>query len=210
MKNWQCLQTSLAAGAVLSSELEVTARTPLVVRHEQGESLLVHCEAACVWARQMGAGAPVQETIRTPVTLRPSLEEYPTATVLRQARGRIHLHLPDPRTVEAVDLDPEQVLAACRETGTHGVVLWSAAGAGRLRVRVFTTSLGGAEDTATGGAVLGVARLLGADGARGEYLALQGPGDVERQGHLRIRIGDDGVLLGGEVLALMSGELRAQ
>lgn len=202
----QCLQVSLAAVTALG----VPEGVWCAVRHERGERLSVMREASLTWARHAVAKPPRLEPVAWPtfVAADPAAGQEPV--IIRQARSRIHLRCAEADHVEAVEVVPRDVLRLCAENETFGVVLSAPAGEGRQRVRVFTTSLAGKEDSATGGAVLGVGLLAAQDGARGDIRVVQGPPEPARQGHLRLRIENEtGVLLGGEVTSLMTGKLAA-
>lgn len=106
------------------------------------------------------------------------------------------------------ELDPRAELDICTESGVFGVVIASSVIDGGVRVRVFTSSLGGHEDSATGGAVIGVEILESVDGVRGDVMATQGPEDRARRGHPAVRMtGPFEVALGGEVRTLMDGRV---
>ena len=200
----QCLQTSLA---VLTA-LDVPDRTPWHVRHERGEPLTVHREGPVTWAHQATTDPPVLEEAPWPgfVGADPAASTPPV--IIRQARSRLHLSCADAGQLAAADIRAGDVLDLCARTRTSGLVLSAPDGPDSLRVRVFTTSLAGAEDSATGGAVLGVGTLAALAGRRGDLRVCQGPQDPARQGQLRLRVEADGsVLLGGEVTTLMTGRL---
>lgn len=198
----QCLQTSLA---VLTA-LGVPLGEPRLVRHQHGEPLVVVREAEVTWAREAEPAPPDLEEVAQPSLARVDLASGSAPVVVRQARSRLHLRCADVAQLEGLELEPDHVLELCSRLGISGVVL-SASGA-EERVRVFTTSLGGREDSATGGAVLGLGQLIAATGVRGDLRVRQGPTERHRQGALRLRVQDDGqVLLGGSVHSLMSGGL---
>ncbi|MEW1690529.1 PhzF family phenazine biosynthesis protein [Streptomyces sp. NPDC091265] len=198
----QCLQTSLA---VLTA-LDVPDRTPWYVQHEHGEQLVVHREGAVTWARSGGTGLPELEEAGWPdfVGVDPAVASTPV--IIRQARSRVHLRCADAGQLAAAVVRARDVMALCARTGTNGLVLSAPVGPGEWRVRVFTTSLSGAEDSATGGAVQGVGVLAALDGTHGDIRVCQGPQDPARQGHLLLRIQDGAVLLGGEVMTLLYGK----
>ncbi|MFJ8623762.1 PhzF family phenazine biosynthesis protein [Kitasatospora sp. NPDC093550] len=200
----QCVQTSLAAVVALG----VPEGTAHRVRHLAGEELTVHREGPVVWARPATARPRPEETA-WPDIVRADPDPDRPPVVLRQARSRLHLGCADAGQLAALDIAAPDVLALCEATGTNGLVLSAAEDGGRRRVRVFTTSLAGAEDSATGGAVLGLGQIEARHGVRGDLTVVQGPADPARQGHLRLRLaGADEVLLGGEVLPLARGTLE--
>ncbi|MBH1934149.1 PhzF family phenazine biosynthesis protein [Streptomyces sp. AV19] len=200
----QCLQTSLA---VLTA-LDAPDRAPWRVRHERGEQLVVHREGPVTWARHEDAGALELEEAGWPDFVRADPADSAPPVITRQSRSRLHLRCADAAQLMAATVEAEAVLELCARTRTSGLVLSAPDSAGEWRVRVFTTSLSGAEDNATGGAVLGLGALAALDGFRGDVRVCQGPRDPARQGHLLLRVQDDGaVLLGGEVTPLLSGRL---
>lgn len=202
----QCWQTALAVPVALGA----ADGQPWRVRHERGEELLVHREAEVSWARAE-SHRPVLEPTGWPAFVGADPEPGAEPVLLRQARSRVHLRCADPRQVAAVSVTSADVLALCASTGTSGLVLSAPDGPRRYRVRVFTTSLAGGEDSATGGAVLGVGLLAAHVGVRGDLTAVQGPLDPAAQGHLRLRLHDDAtVWLGGEVRTLMTGNLEVR
>jgi predicted PhzF superfamily epimerase YddE/YHI9 len=100
------------------------------------------------------------------------------------------------------------VVELCASVGHFGMVAVTQAGERAQRVRVFTTSLAGKEDSGTGDAVLGVGSLLARRGVAGPMPVTQGPGDPDRQGTLLLRIFSQGHLqLGGEVVTLRRGQI---
>jgi len=199
----QCLQTSLA---VLTA-LDVPVGAPQRVRHAGAQPLVVVREPDLTWAHETSPAAPDLEAVAKPSCLPVDLVPGTAPVVLRQARSRLHLRCADVDQLERLELASSDVLDLCAQFQIAGVVLW-ASSSSEERVRVFTSSLSGAEDSATGGAVLGVGILALDAGTRGDLSVRQGPPDPDRQGLLWLRLRDDGcVLLGGAVQSLMSGEL---
>lgn len=200
----QCLQTSLA---VLTA-LNIPLGGPTVVRHEGGAPLVVLRESDITWAYESSPTPPELEEVTQPSFATIDLALATKPVVVRQARSRLHLRCADVAQLELLELAASDVLDLCSRLQISGIV-FSAAGSTEERVRVFTSSLAGHEDNATGGAVLGVGILASADGTRGDRVVRQGPSDPDRQGLLRLRLQDDGrVLLGGTVHSLMSGGLH--
>ena len=201
----QCAQTSLAA--VVALDLPEGVAHP--VRHVEGEELHVYREGQVCWARrETDARARLQET-RWPEFVHADPDPHRPPVIVRQARSRMHLGCADAGQLEALQIDPADVLALCAASGTNGLVLAAPLTAGVLRVRVYTTSLAGTEDCATGGAVLDVGRLEAQHGVRGDLLAIQGPDAPQQRSHLHLRIaGPHAVELGGRVLTLARGTLE--
>jgi len=125
--------------------------------------------------------------------------------VVDSGRVRLFVAVDDPSTVH---LPPAEVIAFCAEHALSGVCVYHQNAEGDVRLRVFTVSLGGAEDLATGGAVLGLSRLI-ADGNE-PIAVLQGDGsDAWRAGQLwlRHRAHEDAVAVGGRVQLVSHGQL---
>src|SRR5207302_6304789 len=98
-----------------------------------------------------------------------------------------------------------EVCDLCAHHGSNGVILFTL-DRSLLRTRVFTTSLGGGEDVATGGAALALASLLAWRGLdQPELSVLQGGEDPVRQGHMALRFEGSSVALGAEVVPLLEG-----
>lgn len=121
------------------------------------------------------------------------------------------MRLESVEAVDAVVVHPTQVLDLCAGHRVSGLVVSSPVLDRRVRVRVYTTSLRGAEDSATGGAVVGVGIIESLDGITGDIVATQGPHDLAKQGRLGLRLdGPYAVGLGGEVRTLVEGDIAAQ
>jgi PhzF family phenazine biosynthesis protein len=71
-------------------------------------------------------------------------------------RTRLFQELPDADRLSALALRPTQVMDYCAKEEIHGICLFAHTGEREIRMRVFTTSLDGGEDIATGGAVMGL------------------------------------------------------
>lgn len=100
-----------------------------------------------------------------------------------------------------LSLSAAEVRATCRYEGVRGLV-WYHLAAGKVRVRVFTMSLDGDEDNATGGAVAALGWVLH-DRVRGEIEVLQGAGkDPARQSAMVLVVEDGAVHLRTEVQPL--------
>lgn len=195
----QCIQTSLAAIVAL----DLPSGRSYNVRHPTSESLCVEREGSMVWARYRSLEADgTTEASKAP---RWVTEQIGQADAVRAGRVRTRLlvRCDDIVALSRAVIPAESVRMLCAATNLHGLVLYGVDGEG-VRVRVFTTSLAGAEDVATGGAVLAVAGRLREEGARGEIAIRQGGADKTQHGYFRVRI-DDGIALGGEVLTLARG-----
>lgn len=196
----QCLQTSLAVVVALEIPEGQTRR----VCHEHGEPLLVRREGRMCWAHTEEPGGITWAPYGVPLWLSSQIHQ-PTFDRVAQTRSRLLVDCRRPETVAEVLAEPTAVLSLCAEAKVNGLVLY-ACDERRLLVRVFTTSLGGREDTATGGAVLNIGSRLLHDGAEGAFTVTQGPLDPDRRGYLHLRL-EGTVSLGGEVLTLARGAL---
>jgi predicted PhzF superfamily epimerase YddE/YHI9 len=191
----QCVQTSLAAAVAADVPVGRTA----TIRHASGHALEVRREEdGRVWAEDPGAaaeGPTPADSVRGRKAVR-----------LGSARPRAFMELTSNEELERLVLPPEKALALCRQADANGFVAYFVSRAA-VRARVFTTSLGGREDRATGGAVLALGWLLARAGHRGEIEVLQGTGPAEGRGFLRLRLESDRVQVGGLVQPLVVGEL---
>jgi predicted PhzF superfamily epimerase YddE/YHI9 len=122
------------------------------------------------------------------------------ARVLDAGRKRAYA-LVSPAQLDSLQLLPDVALNWLRGNTLSGLCLLSRADHG-LRMRVFTTSLDGHEDVATGGAVAAIPTLLDQEGP---FTIVQG---TARRGVLHVRTRGHDVLVGGRVEPLISGQLR--
>ncbi|ABP52499.1 PhzF family phenazine biosynthesis protein [Salinispora tropica] len=130
------------------------------------------------------------------------------ALVVDTGRSRSYVNL-SADTLEAVWLDPAAVLSYCAAEGVSGICLVARLD-NAVRLRVFTTSLAGAEDVATGGAAGGLPAFLAATGggSRRPVLVRQGHGTALTRGELHVRPLDGAeVAVGGRVVAVSTGRL---
>lgn len=130
--------------------------------------------------------------------------------------GRRRLYIPLGSTYDlySVAMARGAVMQTCMDYQLTGVCLFVVVNPARIALRVFTTSLGGAEDAATGGAALGI---LGYDRLHPLHLeevitVEQGHVDRPQRGCLFIQrpVSGHEARLGGFVDALMRGTLRGQ
>jgi predicted PhzF superfamily epimerase YddE/YHI9 len=101
-------------------------------------------------------------------------------------------------------LAPEAALSWLQANELSGLCLVCERSAGEVALRVFTTSLDGREDVATGGAAAGLPAFLGEDRA---LIVRQGIGPARRRGVLRVRVEGGSVWLGGACAWLVEGRL---
>ncbi|AKC38481.1 Predicted epimerase, PhzC/PhzF homolog [Mycolicibacterium phlei] len=195
----QCVQTSLASIVAL----DLPSGRSHDVRHLTTEPLQVEREGDLVWAHSGSTDADSHEEAST--TPRWLVEQIGHADAVRVGgtRPRLLVRCDDINALSGAVVPAVAVRNLCTESRLNGLVIFGVHEAG-VRVRVFTTSLAGAEDTATGGAVMSVASLLRREGVRAEIAVRQGGTDLTQHGHLRLRI-DDRIALGGAVLTLARG-----
>jgi predicted PhzF superfamily epimerase YddE/YHI9 len=122
------------------------------------------------------------------------------ARVLDAGRKRAYA-LVSAAQLDSLHLLPDVALNWLRGNELSGLCLL-ARGDDSLRMRVFTTSLAGHEDVATGGAVAALPTLLDQDGP---FTIVQG---TARRGVLHVQTRTNDVLVGGRVEPLISGTLR--
>lgn len=191
-----CIQTSLAAPVALGAR----AGEVWQVDHVGGSLSVRVDEGPVVWASPLESEGPLPP--RKVVTLPRRLADRlgtATGTVVRSARPRLYVLDLAPRQLELFSIAPDDVVALCADLRVNGLVLAAWTARAELRVRVFTTSLAGREDAATGGAVLEAGRLLRDAGAPETVHVTQGSGDD--RGYLRLRLPavPDPVEVGSEV-----------
>ena len=200
----QCIQVSLAT----LTALDVPDKSSWSVKHEHGEELLVTRDGPVTWAEYAADADLTVELAPWPSFVQAASDPGFGQVIVRQSRGRIYLPCRSLAELEALELDPREVVEFCASVGCFGIVAFTQAGERAWRVRVFTTSLAGKEDSATGGAVLGVGGLLARRGVTGPLRVTQGPGDHDRQGTLLLRIfSQRRFQLGGEVVTLQRGRI---
>jgi len=137
-----------------------------------------------------------------------------TGVVVASGRKRVYIALSRDQ-LRTVRLLPESVTAFCHSAGIHGVCLFAPREASlSIALRVFITSLDGREDSATGGAVLGLLTLMLETGRANEgdvWNIDQGHGPRHLRGTLLARCPGKGVLeIGGRCLPIARGVLLDQ
>lgn len=200
-----CTQTLLAGAACLQAGKDCpfeTAIGPVTVHRDEGQ----------YWIRQ-----DVDKARRLKdrsVLHRLGLEEQllggePAVTGV--GRQRLYIPLRSPGILYRLTFSSEIILRECRRHGWTGLCFFALMDEGHVALRVFTTSLKGGEDAATGGAALG---LIGYH--RFQSLGLservrveQGPAGSEKRGCIRLRWSSSSpsVWLGSPVDVLMRGTL---
>jgi PhzF family phenazine biosynthesis protein len=203
-----CVQASLAAHAVLR---EGGAADPVVLDTPVGPVRVRSLEGAppdVSWlefprdsVRPRAPVAPASEGLGL------SLPGLVREAVVDSGRVRLFCELSDRQVLESLEPTPPTVLRFCRAQGISGVCFFVRTGPASVSLRVFTTSLDGGEDAATGGAVLGLSALV--RGASGTVQVSQGRGPFHRLGHLLLRDdpGLDFIAVGGRTRRILSGRL---
>lgn len=192
----QCLQTTLATPVALGAAAGETWQ----IRHPAG-ALDVQVEHTAdgwlCWARDTDTtGEP------TRVADLPGWLGAAEVHRIPQGRSRLYAKVPDVDTLPP--FDAADVRAVCRAYDCTAVVFFAEAAEDTVRTRVFTTSLGGREDVATGGAAAGIGALLAREHRTGRIGVVQGAAEPAAQGHLLLRLGRERHI-GGRVLPLFTG-----
>ncbi|MBL8020351.1 MAG: PhzF family phenazine biosynthesis protein [Leptospirales bacterium] len=107
--------------------------------------------------------------------------------------------------LDALQMDPAQVMQICKQHGLTGLCFYAAKSESEICLRVFTISLAGKEDAATGGAVAGLAVLV----PRGSWIVRQGSGGPLTRGelHLDSQTQEQIISVGGRVEFVAKGSL---
>jgi predicted PhzF superfamily epimerase YddE/YHI9 len=127
------------------------------------------------------------------------------AVIVDSGRARLYRALPTAVDLAAIAIAPGDVLRACAELQVKGICFYARTNGPTVALRVFTVSLAGGEDAATGGAVLGLAALL----PPGDWTIEQGHGRVLNRGLLRLRApsGTAEIAVGGAAEIVARGTL---
>lgn len=142
---------------------------------------------------------------------RPDLERSlpldPDADAVIVDSGRTRLYRPLLRAdaVASIAIEPDAVLRLCSELEVKGICFYARSNGATVALRVFTVSLAGHEDAATGGAVLGLGALL----PPGDWTIEQGHGRVLNRGLLRLHAppGSAEIAVGGAAEIVARGTL---
>lgn len=191
----QCLQTTLATPVALGAMDGESWQ----VRHPAG-LLRVQVELATDgwlwWGLDIDATGEPRRVTDLPGWLSTEVYRVP------QGRSRLYARVPD--VDDLPTFDAADVRAVCRAHDCTAVVFFAEPSEGTLRTRVFTTSLGGMEDIATGGAVAGVGALLAREHHNKLIDVIQGSEEPALQGNLLLSLGKERQI-GGRVLPLFTG-----
>jgi predicted PhzF superfamily epimerase YddE/YHI9 len=191
-----CIQTLLAADAVIRRKwprliketlsLTTPSRLATVERLPGTMPALGWVKISQAEIRVRPGGPPLHSIFRMDLK-----GEFPEL-IIDSGRSRVYRRLPHLSDLEEVWLPPDQVLAYCQDSQVHGICLFSLMGHRTMATRVFTTSLDGREDVATGGAVLGLLAYLARQDPGitrgGDFWTIhQGQGPPHRRGTLFIK-----------------------
>jgi PhzF family phenazine biosynthesis protein len=207
-----CTQTLLATEAVLCAAGTISPGEPLLTRTPAG--------IVRVMRHQDESGDPVAYvdlpesncTTRAPRNRLPVPGSLLLAAPLVVDTGRSRAYCLLPREeIESVAMSLDTVRAFCASEGVSGLCLTAHRPDGGARLRVFTMSLDGAEDAATGGAAGGVPvywQQLGITSGSAAWTVHQGFASPQTKGELRVRsLETGGFAVGGRVVPVSVGKL---
>jgi predicted PhzF superfamily epimerase YddE/YHI9 len=205
-----CVQSLLAAGSTL--ELAREESCPITFR-VRGRDVQVFADVDAVpgryWVR-MNENRRLADL--APEAVRDSIGVASRVQVVDAGRRRAFVRLESLSALEAIEPTPASVMRFCRQQQLHGLCAFVLTGARDIALRVFTTSLDGREDAATGGAVAGLHQCCPevARDADRPWRIEQGTGLRHRRGTLYLRAGSAGVFVGGVVQQIMRGTIFPQ
>lgn len=127
------------------------------------------------------------------------------AVIVDSGRARLYRPLLRPEVLASIAIEPDVVLRVCSDLQVKGICFYAHASGHTVALRVFTVSLAGGEDAATGGAVLGLSALL----PPGDWTIEQGHGRALDRGLLRLHAPSGGaeVAVGGAAEIVARGTL---
>lgn len=183
-----CYQALLAAAAVVGAP-----RSEFICGHDgsaRQRVLLVAREADHWWVRTPASAVARHGSVLTPFGL---------GEVIDTGRARVYLRV-ESVGFETLQWSATEALEWLRAHSLSGLCLVDAATPTRPRLRVFTTSLGGAEDVATGGAVVALPDFLGVST---RLQVEQGLGAPSRRGRLVVQGSGPMRSVSGDVLPML-------
>lgn len=127
------------------------------------------------------------------------------AVIVDSGRARLYRQVERWEDLAALAVEPAAVLRLCSDLQVKGVCFHARTSGPTVALRVFTISLAGGEDAATGGAVLGLSALL----PPGDWTIEQGHGRALNRGLLRLHApsGRAEVAVGGAAEIVARGTL---
>jgi PhzF family phenazine biosynthesis protein len=213
-----CVQTLLAARSVLGARMKLPLSRQVYFQTSKGRVVVSVLESqlkGVFWVdipRRNVAAIPADAT-RLKGTGIPSEGEYPELA-LDAGRRRLYRRLPNLDSLFRLQLSPFQVMELCRSADLHGLCYFAQVSREAIALRVFTTSLDGREDAATGGAVGGLLVYLEQAGLNSGgppilWTINQGIGSSHQRGVLFGRQDKSGDLLqiGGRARLVAHGHL---
>lgn len=190
-----CLQTSYAVA--VAADLE--RGRSWAVSHASGSS--VDVVRAGSDAGELVSAEFGRDLVGPPRPARDPAAASAGSLIVGTSRPRRYTECASLEGLLGLSLSAREVQAICLDEEVRGLV-WYHLAAGGVRVRVFTMSLDGEEDTATGGAVAALGWILH-DRIRGEIKVVQGGSeDPARQGSMVLLVEEDAVHLRTEVQPL--------
>lgn len=152
-----CTQTLLAAAAVNATIFDSNKSARFEYDTAEGPVTVLTEGDGLWWVNAIPD--PAQTLIDLSVLHRLGIsDEYIGGTVCIAGIARRRLYIPLHSTEELykLRLSPSDVISTCVELGINGICLFVVLRSDHIALRVFTTSLAGSEDAATGGAALGL------------------------------------------------------
>lgn len=127
------------------------------------------------------------------------------AVIVDSGRSRLYRQVERSQELVALAIAPDAVLRLCSDLQVKGICFYARTSGSTVALRVFTVSLAGGEDAATGGAVLGLSALL----PPGDWTIEQGHGRALNRGLLRLHSpsGRAEVAVGGAAEIVARGTL---
>ncbi|MCB1568994.1 MAG: PhzF family phenazine biosynthesis protein [Xanthomonadales bacterium] len=191
-----------------------------------GGALVQECEAGLLPVRVSGEGRQRKVAVRSPDALPLAVDDQGTlsaalsglplgklAPVLYHNGPRWWLvELQDEVSVRSHQPDLARIADLCRATAAVGLAVFAAADDGQDHqwvVRAYCPADGIPEDPVTGSVNASIGAYLRDAGrlAVGDhYLASQGR-ELDRDGHVEVRIADDGVWIGGQSVTVVDGSI---
>lgn len=211
-----CSQTTLALGAML-------VRTGLIGDWHQVQ---VKCAAGDVTLERAAAAGRFWAHLTIPQDiarvdssalrnlLRLREVECGPQFVIGFGRRRAYMSVPSASRLYSLAPSPVDVMEYCRSAGVNGICVFVEE-AGLIKIRIFTTSLLGAEDASTGGAVAALPlyfEALNEESSEAAWLVDQGSGAPTNRGRLYLRRlkGRGNVAVGGDTAPTSSGRLDVE
>ncbi|EJC71123.1 putative epimerase, PhzC/PhzF [Rhizobium leguminosarum bv. viciae WSM1455] len=206
-----CTQTLLAAGEWLQSGKDPGAARIKQVRTQKGEIIIRdENDPTVFWTSTTAVTPRVIDVFEiSPLWPPPLTGSYP---LMRIACGRTRLVQQFNSLEQLYELapTPDDILAVCKVYECQGLSVFYRGQAEHIHARVFTTSLGGAEDLGTGGAAVAMAAYLESTGSPlgcGAHVVIEQGALAIGKGQIFLRVASSGVFIGGRVTPVLDGQL---